>query len=84
VDRDDCIAAFATGQVHAKQLLERYSEAARYDLNPEKVMRNFEIKAKKREGQTAPGISTKLLSEHPLLPKAKRACFEKAQWRAFE
>ena len=41
VDRDDCIAAFATGQVNAKQLLERYSEAARYDLNPEKVMRNF-------------------------------------------
>jgi len=41
VDRDDCIAAFATGQVNAEQLLERYSEAARYDLNPEKVMKNF-------------------------------------------
>lgn len=41
VDRDDCIAAFATGQVKAEQLLERYSEAARYDLNPEKVMKNF-------------------------------------------
>jgi hypothetical protein len=41
VDRDDCIAAFASGQVNAEQLLERYSEAARYDLNPEKVMKNF-------------------------------------------
>jgi hypothetical protein len=41
VDRDDCIAAFATGQVNAEQLLERYSEAARYDLNPGKMMKNF-------------------------------------------
>jgi hypothetical protein len=41
VDRDDCIAAFATGQVKAEELLERYSEAARYDLNPKKMMKNF-------------------------------------------
>ena len=41
VDRDDCIAAFATGQVKAEELLERYSEAARYDLSPEKMMKNF-------------------------------------------
>lgn len=41
VDRDDCIAAFATGQVNAEELLDRYSEAARYNLNPEKVMQNF-------------------------------------------
>lgn len=40
-DRKDCIAAFATGQVDAEKLLERYSEAARYDLNPEKVLQNF-------------------------------------------
>ena len=40
-DRDDCVAAFATGQVKAENLLERYSEAARYDLNPEKVLQNF-------------------------------------------
>ena len=40
-DREDCIAAFATGQVDPEKLFERYSEAARYDLNPEKVMRNF-------------------------------------------
>jgi hypothetical protein len=41
VDRDDCIAAFATGKVNAEKLLERYSESARYDLNPEKMMKNF-------------------------------------------
>jgi hypothetical protein len=40
-DREDCIAAFATGQVDAEKLLDRYSEAARYDLNPEKVLQNF-------------------------------------------
>jgi hypothetical protein len=40
-DREDCIAAFATGQVKAEKLLERYSEAARYDLNPAKVLQNF-------------------------------------------
>jgi hypothetical protein len=41
VDRDDCIVAFATGKVKAEKLLERYSETARYDLNPKKMMRNF-------------------------------------------
>jgi len=40
-DREDSIAAFSTGQVDAEKLLESYSEAARYDLNPEKVMQNF-------------------------------------------
>jgi hypothetical protein len=41
VDRDDCIAAFATEKVNAEKLLERYSETARYDLNPEKMMKNL-------------------------------------------
>jgi hypothetical protein len=41
VDRDDCIAAFATGQVNPEELLDRYSETAGYDLNPEKVMQNI-------------------------------------------
>lgn len=41
VDRDDCIAAFAAGQVNPEELLDRYSEAARYDLNPDKVMQNL-------------------------------------------
>jgi hypothetical protein len=40
-DREDCLAAFATGQVDAEKLFESYSEAVRYDLNPEKVMQNF-------------------------------------------
>ena len=41
VDREDCIAAFVTGQVDSEELLDRYSEAARYDLNPEKMIQNF-------------------------------------------
>jgi hypothetical protein len=41
VDRNDCIAAFAAGQVNGEELLDRYLEAARYDLNPEKVMLNL-------------------------------------------
>jgi hypothetical protein len=41
VDRDDCIAAFATEQVNPEELLDRYSETARYDLNPDKAMRNL-------------------------------------------
>ncbi|MCK4488413.1 MAG: hypothetical protein KAU38_16845 [Desulfobacterales bacterium] len=41
VDMDDCIAVFATGQVDAHKLFERYSEVASYDLNPDKMMRNF-------------------------------------------
>jgi hypothetical protein len=53
VDRDDCIAAFATGQVNAEELLDRYLEAARYDLNPEKVMQNF--------GSLVEGLSEKQL-----------------------
>lgn len=40
-DREDCLAAFTSGQVDAEKLFERYSEAARYDLNPKKVMENF-------------------------------------------
>jgi hypothetical protein len=34
------VAAFSTG-VNANELLARYSETARYDLNPKNVMRNF-------------------------------------------
>ena len=41
VDLDDCIAVFETGQVDAEELFERYSKAARYDLNPDKMMQNF-------------------------------------------
>ena len=38
---DDCIAVIATGQVDAETLFREYSEAARFDLNPKKAMRNF-------------------------------------------
>jgi len=41
IDIDDCIAVFATRQVDADRLLERYSTASLYDLNPEKMMQNF-------------------------------------------
>ncbi len=41
LDVDDCITVFETRQVNAEELFERYSEAARYDLNPEKMMQNF-------------------------------------------
>ena len=41
VDVDDSVAVFETGQVNADKLLKRYSEAARYDLRPDKMMENF-------------------------------------------
>jgi len=40
-DLDDCVAVFSTNEVNAAELLDRYSEAALYDINPEKVMENF-------------------------------------------
>ena len=40
-DVNDCIAAFATGQVNAETLFQESLEAARYDLNPDKAMKNF-------------------------------------------
>ena len=42
-DLDDCVAVFSTGEVDAEELLERYSEAALYDINPEKMIQNFII-----------------------------------------
>lgn len=41
VDISDCIAVFMTGEIDAEQLLVRYRKAAQYDLNPDKVMKNF-------------------------------------------
>ena len=41
VDISDCIAIFMTGEIDAEQLLARYRKAAQYDLNPDKVMKNF-------------------------------------------
>jgi hypothetical protein len=63
VDRDDCIAAFATGQVNAEELLDRYLETARYDLNPEKVMQNF--------ASLADGLSEKQLISDEFYKKVR-------------
>jgi hypothetical protein len=41
VDISDCIAIFTTGEIDAEQLLVRYRKTAQYDLNPDKVMKNF-------------------------------------------
>jgi len=41
VDLDDCMAAFEKSGMDPEELLKRYSEAAKYDLNPEKMMQNF-------------------------------------------
>jgi hypothetical protein len=41
VDMDDCVAVFATGKVDAETLLREYLEAARYDLNPKRMVNNF-------------------------------------------
>ena len=43
VDIDDCVAAFASSNMDSAALLERYAEAAKYDLNPEKMIANFII-----------------------------------------
>ena len=41
VDIDDCVAAFASSKIDPEALLERYVEASKYDLNPEKMIKNF-------------------------------------------
>ena len=43
VDVDDCVAAFTKFEIDPETLLKRYAEAAKYDLNPEKMMQNFII-----------------------------------------
>lgn len=40
-DIDDCVAAYAASKIDPEKLLERYFEASRYDLNPDKMMQNF-------------------------------------------
>jgi len=41
VDIDDCVDAFTTSEIDPEELLKRYAEAAKYDLNPEKMIQNF-------------------------------------------
>jgi len=43
VDVDDCVAAFARFEVDPEELLKRYAETAKYDLNPEKMIQNFNV-----------------------------------------
>jgi len=43
VDLDDCVAALAVSKMDPEALLERYAEAAKYDLNPGKMIANFII-----------------------------------------
>ena len=43
MDIDDCVAAFAASKMDPEALLERYAEAAKYDLNPDKMIANFTI-----------------------------------------
>jgi hypothetical protein len=43
LDVDDCVAAFAASQIDPEELLKRYAETAKYDLNPEKMIQNFII-----------------------------------------
>jgi hypothetical protein len=43
LDVDDCAAAFAAYQIDPEELLKRYAETAKYDLNPEKMIQNFII-----------------------------------------
>jgi len=62
-DRQDCIAAFATGKVNAEKLFKRYTEAARYDLNPGKVLQNF--------GYLVEGLHEKLLISDTFYQKVR-------------
>jgi len=41
VDVEDCVAAFARFEIDPEELLQRYAEATKYDLNPEKMIQNF-------------------------------------------
>jgi hypothetical protein len=45
VDIEDCVSAFSAFEMDPESLLERYTEAAKYDLNPEKMIANFTVLA---------------------------------------
>ncbi|MCP4668633.1 MAG: hypothetical protein GY849_20005 [Deltaproteobacteria bacterium] len=45
VDVDDCMAVFSASNMDPENLLERYIEAAKYDLNPKKMIENFMVLA---------------------------------------
>lgn len=41
IDVDDCVAVVTTSKIDPEELLKRYAEAAKYDLNPKKMIQNF-------------------------------------------
>ena len=41
VDVNDCVSAFMISGLDPERLFKRYSEAAEYDLNPDRMMSNF-------------------------------------------
>lgn len=43
VDVEDCVAAFARFEIDPEELLKRYTEATKYEINPEKMMQNFVV-----------------------------------------
>jgi hypothetical protein len=47
VDMDDSIAVFQTGQVDPQQLLARYVDTSRYDMNPDEKMEHFRLFAER-------------------------------------
>ena len=60
LDVDDCVAAFATSEIDPEELLKRYAEAAKYDLNPEKMIQNFIVFA---EALSEKGVVTRSFVE---------------------
>lgn len=62
VDVADCVAAFAAHHVDPEKLLKRYTEAAKYDLNPEKMIKNFMIFAEAllEKGEVSHGFLDKV------------------------
>jgi len=41
VDVEDCVAAFARFEMDPEELMKRYAEASKHDLNPQKMIQNF-------------------------------------------
>ncbi len=42
IDMEDCVAAFRKQNIDPDGLFHHFKEAARYDLNPDRVMKNFQ------------------------------------------
>ena len=64
VDLDDCLAVFSASKMDPEAILERYAEAAKYDLNPDKMIANFIIfaEALTEKGMVNPSFLEKVES----------------------